>query len=120
MNAKSLKKPRGCSRAHVYRLAKLALQEGSGSNCQKLTATAVRKAQANTPILKHCLDGRSAVSILQSPNSAVTPVMITGNHSMVHDAVNNVIGTNKEKRIVAHTGKIDSPFNACVCRGIIL
>ncbi|KAF7255549.1 hypothetical protein EG68_07278 [Paragonimus skrjabini miyazakii] len=131
MNAKSLKKPRGCSRAHVYRLAKLALEEGSGSNCQKLTATAVRKARMNAPILKHYLgklllrykvtgvdestletipcfmetveevlpaDGMSADSILQSPNSAVTPVVITGNHSMVHDA-GSVIGVNKEKRI---------------------
>ncbi|KAF7243126.1 hypothetical protein EG68_10315 [Paragonimus skrjabini miyazakii] len=31
-------------------------------------------------------DGMSAVSILQSPNSAATPVVITGNHSVVHDA----------------------------------
>ncbi|KAF7236141.1 hypothetical protein EG68_11259 [Paragonimus skrjabini miyazakii] len=119
MYAKSLKKPRVCSCAHVYRLAKLALGEGSGSNCQKLTATAVRKAQTNAPILKHYLgklllrykvtgvdestletipcfmetveevlpaDGMSAVSILQSPNSAATPAVISGNHSMVHDA----------------------------------
>ncbi|KAF7262303.1 hypothetical protein EG68_00389 [Paragonimus skrjabini miyazakii] len=106
MDNKASNKPRGFSRAHVYRLAKLAREERSGSNCKKRRALAIDKGLTNPPILQHfqdessletipcfvenveeCLpaDARFGDSVLRTTTSAVNPSVIIGNSSTEQD-----------------------------------
>ncbi|KAF8572389.1 hypothetical protein P879_00349 [Paragonimus westermani] len=85
MTTKDLKRPRGCSRSNVYRLAKLARQERYGGNCTTPTAFVAKEEQLIPPVLQH-FQGKRWSGIAS-----------TKHHKLLLDAVTTPTGSKPYK-----------------------